>query len=436
MSVGVATRLAVCSGLISGAAKTSNISPEHSRCHWSLFILDRIHGSSFRSVPAISADIALPDMPPSARRPESLVLVPTLSNEPEEPPPADEKDAGISSYTLQLLSTWGRLMSHLKSIRQGVLEDAWTANSVYQQIKAEMSRYETVLPEAHRFKNARFRERDVLDLERHRHYWASWVACQCIYHTLHCTLNHPFLHIARMPGQRRLRSPSFLQHASDQAALHSAWVVLILSSCEEREFEIYDPFVGHLASMIATAEFLLQFSKDETLAAKAASNFDMLRKFVERMAVNHPHLVHVVSLLMLHKTLISLSDHSQASKLSRLARYAASHSLRGRNQPPKVETALLWDLLDYAVSSSPTVDSGELSGDVELNVNTQFLSPVNPDVSRPLVAVGQSGNGVQQAFGTSLWNDTEFEFDMADFANISDLPNMTLPNNNWMSGHL
>ena len=305
MTVGVATRLAVCSGLISGTTNASTISSEHSRCFWSLFILDRIHGSSFRSVPAMSADLSLPDMPPSARRPESLAPVLTSSNDPEEPPVADETDAGISSYTLQLLSIWGRLMSHLKTIRQGVLEDAWTASSVYQQIKAEMSRYETVLPEVHRFKNTRFRERDVLDLERHRHYWASWVSCQCIYHTLHCTLNHPFLHIARIPGQRRLRSPSFLQHASDQAALHSAWVVLILSSCEERDFEIYDPFVGHLASMIATAEFLLQFSKDETLAAKAASNFDMLRNFVERMAVNHPHLVHIVSLIMLRNTLMS-----------------------------------------------------------------------------------------------------------------------------------
>lgn len=101
-----------------------------------------------------------------------------------------------------------------------------------------------------------------------------------------------------------------------------------------------------------------------------------------------------------------------------------------------MEIALLWDLLDYAVSSSPTVESGDTAGDVELNVNTQFLSPVNPDVPRPPLAVNQSQNGAQEAFGTSLWNDTEFEFDMTDFANMSDLPNLTLPNNGWMSGHL
>ncbi|ETI22844.1 hypothetical protein G647_06921 [Cladophialophora carrionii CBS 160.54] len=293
MTVGVAARLAVCSGLMSSTAKGAVVTADHSRCYWSLFILDRMHGSSFRSVPAISTDDAVPEMPPSARRPEYLGL--TSPNDLEEPQAAEQKDAGINSYALQLLSIWGRLMSYLKTISQGVLEDAWTANSMYQQIKAEMSRFETVLPEVHRFKNARFRERDISELERHRHYWASWVFTQCIYHATHCTLNHPFLHIARIRGQRRLRSPSFLQHASDQAALHSAWVVLILSSCEERDFKIYDPFIGHLASMIATAEFLLQFSKDEALAAKSASNFSILRRFVERMATSHPHLQHTVS---------------------------------------------------------------------------------------------------------------------------------------------
>ena len=85
-----------------------------------------------------------------------------------------EKDAGISSYALQLLSIWG-LMSYLKLVRQGMLEDAWSSNSIYQQIKSEMSRLETVLPEAHRFKNSRFHELPLSELEKHRHYWASWI---------------------------------------------------------------------------------------------------------------------------------------------------------------------------------------------------------------------------------------------------------------------
>jgi hypothetical protein len=291
--IGVATRLAICSGLIGNTVKGAALNSEHLRCCWSLFILDRLHGSSFRTLPAIVSADMLPDLPPSVRRPEILGL--TSLSDPEESQVVEEKDDGINSYALRLLSIWGRLMSHLKTVRQGVIEDAWTATSVYQQIKSEMSRFETVLPEVHRFKNTRFRDTDLLELEKHRHYWASWVFTQLVYHSLHCTLNHPFLHISRIPGQKRLRSPSFLQHATDQALLHSAWVVLILSSCEERDFRVYDPFIGHLASMIATAQFLLQFSKDEALAAKASRNFNFLRAFVEKMAAIHSHLLHTVS---------------------------------------------------------------------------------------------------------------------------------------------
>jgi hypothetical protein len=294
IAVGVATRLAVCSGLIDGTGKPVTASPALSRCCWSLYILDRIHGSSFRTLPAISIENTLPEMPPSVPRPELLERV--NSNEPADPQLAVERDAGISSYALQLLSIWGRLMSYLKTIKQGTLEDAWTANSVYQQIKSEMSRLETVLPEVHRYKNSRFHDLTLTDLDNQRRYWASWILTQCIYHTIHCTLNHPFLHIARIPGRKRLRSPSFLQHATDQAVLHSAWVVLLLGLCEGKDFKIFDPFVGHLASMIATAKFFLQFSKDQSLAIKASNDFDMLRSFVKKMASMHTHLIHTVSL--------------------------------------------------------------------------------------------------------------------------------------------
>jgi hypothetical protein len=295
MTAGAATRLAVCSGLMSGTGKGVSTNPEVLRCCWSLFVLDRIHGSSFRSIPALSNEDVLPEMPPSVQRPASLGTA--TSAEAEEYHGTEAKDAGINSYGLRLLSIWGRLMSYLKTIRQGVIEDAWAANSVYQQIKSEMSRFETVLPEVHRFKNTRFRDTSTRELEENRHYWVSWVFEQCIYHTIHCTLNHPFLHIARIPGRKALRSPSFLQHATDQALLHSAWVVLILTSCQERNFAIHDPFVGHLAAVIATAEFLLQFSKDGTLATKAGRNFGILRGFVQTMATEHPHLLHTVSLL-------------------------------------------------------------------------------------------------------------------------------------------
>ncbi|OAP60439.1 hypothetical protein AYL99_05441 [Fonsecaea erecta] len=411
MALGVAVRMAVCSNIMSNTTKNVTPNTDLSRCCWSLFILDRMHGSSFRSLPAISTEEIMPEMPPAAKLPLS-----TLGNRSAEFEVVEEKDAGINSYVLQLLSIWGRLMSYLKTIKQGNLEEAWTANSVYQQIKSEMSRFETVLPEVHRFKNTRFHDRTLSELEEQRGYWAPWILTQCIYHTIHCTLNHPFLHIARIPGRPRLRSPSFLQHATDQAVLHSAWVVLVLRSCDEKNFIIFDPFVGHLASMIATAQFFLQFSKDESLASKAARDFEMLRSYVEKMANTHSHLLHTVS------------------KLARLAQFATSQVDAGSNSPPKVETALLWDLLDYAVSSSPVVDGGDSSDNVELNVNTQFLSPINPDVPLPRTALQNSQE--LSLSGPNMWSDATFEFDMADIANLTDMSALMMQNDPWTGGHL
>lgn len=265
-----------------------------SRCCWSLFILDRIHGSSFRTLPAIPDELTLPEMPPCARQPENPLAISSTADELGDLS-TEETDNGITSYALQLLTIWGRLMSYLRSIRQGNLEDAWAVNSTYHQIKSQMSRFETVFPEVHRFKIARFHERTSLDLSTHRAYWAPWIFTQCVYHSVHCILNHPFLHVARIHGRQKLRSPSFLQHATDQTILHSTWVVHILRLCLERAFVIFDPFIGHLASMIATAEFFLRFSKDESLAAKSSRDFDMLQQFVESMANEYPHLMNTVS---------------------------------------------------------------------------------------------------------------------------------------------
>lgn len=294
MTIGIAARMAICSSLSGHEVRKAANSADLSRCCWSIFILDRIHGSSFRILPAISDETILPETPPCAARPETSVAIANAAHDLGDPATPEEKDDGINSYALQLLSIWGRLMSYLKTIRQGSLEDAWIANSSYQQIKAEMSRLETVFPEAHRFKNARFHDRTTEELTRNRDYWAPWVFAQCIYHTIHCTLNHPFLHVATIHGRQRLRSPSFLQHTVDQAILHSASVVYLVDLCEKNGFQIFDPFVGHLVAIIATAQFFLQFSKDSPLAARAFRDFEKLRQFVGHMADDHGHLVHTV----------------------------------------------------------------------------------------------------------------------------------------------
>ncbi|EXJ80923.1 hypothetical protein A1O3_07211 [Capronia epimyces CBS 606.96] len=419
MAVGIAARLAICANMSrSEMGRSVTRKSDLSRCYWSIFILDRIHGSSFRALQAISDETILPEMPPCAKQPRISLTLQHVLDKAGDSPVVDENDNGINSYALQLLSTWGRLMVYLKTIRKGNLEDAWVANSTYQQLKSEMSRFETVFPEAHRFKYARFHERTPDGLSRDRVYWASWIFTQCLYHTIHCTLNHPFLHVVRIHGRQRLRSPSFLQHATDQAILHSAWVVHVLTLSQERDFTIHDPFIGHMASMVATAQFFLRFSKDDNLAKKASDDFDQLRRFVEDMGQDHPHLQHT------------------HSKLSRLAQLADPYvdSIQAPS-PPKVETALIWDLLDYAVSSSRTISSGG-SDNVELSVNTQFLWPPNQDTSQQFAVDGRASTTAPTAIFTTPWDHPPFEFDMADFSNFPDMSTLTIPGDAWTNGYL
>jgi hypothetical protein len=118
------------------------------------------------------------------------------------------------------------------------------------------------------------------------------------------------------------------------------------------------------------------------------------------------------------------------SKLDQLAQFAESRA--SGSQTPKVRTALLWELLDYAISSSPAVDSGDTSDNVELNVNTQYLQPVDSDAP----VTNAQPTALVDAFDSDIWDNTMFEFDMSDFSNMPELSAMGLPNGAWMSGHL
>ncbi|KAK5052608.1 hypothetical protein LTR84_002473 [Exophiala bonariae] len=413
MTTGIAVRLAISTSILtSGPGRSILKKPDAlQRCCWSLFILDKIYNSSFQTLPAIPEEAVMPDKPVSPPTPhtasdEGLEYQRMLHN-------TGQVDEGVTSYFMQLLSAWGSLMVYLKNIRQGQLEDAWSPNSAYQQIKSLVFRFETVLPEVHRFRNTKFHERNESERSTARNYWAAWISMQMVYHVIQCILHHPFLHLAEIHRKQRLRSPSFLQHATDQAILHSAWVIRILDLCMDHNFAVYDPFVGHLAAMTATVLFFLRFSRDGTLATKAAKDFEVCQRFVDRMADENPHLQHT------------------KSKLTRLAQ-----STTQEIQPPKVETSLLWDLLDYAASSNPSESTGSSSA-VELNVNTQFLSSPQANTPRPNeVFPSQDQAGMEVSMTDfQVWDDASLTFDMVDFSTLPDVTALNMPIS-WSNGHL
>jgi hypothetical protein len=104
-------------------------------------------------------------------------------------------------------------------------------------------------------------------------------------------------------------------------------------------------------------------------------------------------------------------------------------------QPPKVETSLLWDLLDYTASSTPSESTG-VSSAVELNVNTHFLSSPQADTPRPAeVSTSQEQTGMEVSM-TDFWDDPSLAFDLVDFSTLPDVSTLTMPGEFWTNGHL
>lgn len=294
MAVGIGARMINCTNLLSLHASESK-SKDLSRCAWSLFMLDKFHGSSFRTLPAFPNNIMPPATPyPSAPPPTNDPLSGTEIASVRDSVTPDLDDNGINFYCLRLITIWARVMAYLKTIKHGHVEEPWTPNSAYQQIASDMFQLETSFPGSHRFKAVKFYDRSPEELEKDRDYWAPWIFSQIVYHSVRAVSNHPFLHLRRTNGRQRLRSPTFLQHTTDQAILHSSWVARILQMCMEKDFSIFDPFMGYLASVAATIHLFLRFSRDPELVSAASEHFEGCKAFLDVQATQHLQLRYVV----------------------------------------------------------------------------------------------------------------------------------------------
>lgn len=296
MSIGVAARYALCTNFLTMSSRSSGLSSqdEVARCLWSLFYLDRTYGSNFNMMRAMPEATVLPEIPTGISNlgmPSPLV---TGLDDNDDDPLLHIKDAGIGSYVLELVSIWGDLMSHLQQIRYGSHQNAWHPDSAYQKIRVQIFETECILPQKHRFDFVKFGERSSTEIAKFRQYWDHWILSQMLYHGIQATLNHPFLHFFRKNDQQSVRPPSFQQHVIDHSILHSRWIVRLVELCQEKQFQLSDPFVGYLVSVTATVNFFLGFSKDKQLAAKAIENFDKCEDFVGQLAQKWKHLNHTV----------------------------------------------------------------------------------------------------------------------------------------------
>jgi len=97
---------------------------------------------------------------------------------------------------------------------------------------------------------------------------------------------------------------------------------------------------------------------------------------------------------------------------------------------PKVNEGLVWNLLDYAASSSPEDEIREPSDVVEVEVNTQYLSPLD---QRSLHTTQTTSPGVLPPGNMNDWMHDNFSAEMLE---IPDIPGFLLPDAYWTGGQL
>lgn len=296
----LAMDLALSAGLSSEdpRAKSHFQHDERSRCYWSIVLLKNLYGNHTGTVSLIRDD-KTPNIPQSPRAPATIssqmtdaaLEQPDHSNQSNEP-----SDLGIVAYVIELSEIWQKAARYAHRRGKAGGEPPWSTQSDYSQITAELMLSETHLPYKYRFRPARFGDQDPLQLENHRDFWASWLLLQTLYHTVLCLLNHPLLLSLRLRSFRVTMIPEvFLQHTADLTETHIEWILHIVDLCEQKNFELFNPFHAHAVAIVATIYLQQSFSEDSTVRSTNQECFRKCVSFVRRLGRYWPYIEQLVS---------------------------------------------------------------------------------------------------------------------------------------------
>ncbi|PWY93101.1 hypothetical protein BO94DRAFT_359431 [Aspergillus sclerotioniger CBS 115572] len=362
MTIGMTSRLQAFRTLLRNHSSEDGDSMG-SRCHWSVCILENIFCPQLSPRPTSRTT---PEYPPSAPLPPSLPTDPDLSDSETSP-----NDLGINAYYIQLISLWGETALYLHNIRSGYTESPWSPDSTYTKLNYKRNEYEFQLAECHLLRNVAFTKRSRTEILEHHEYWTPWISMQIITHASIAILNHPFIHLVALRGNRNVSQPRFfLQQAVDHALFHSGWVFRLIQACETLTFPIHDPLIAHLVAATATISWIFQFAKDKKIADNAREHLAVAETLLTRMATTWPHISHKL------QTLLSLQ-----STTTTLPTLLTTISF----QP-----TVFWDLLDPEIcpTQPPT---GPTTPGARMRVTTQFVHPLVEDDPPPYLIPSTAG---------------------------------------------
>ncbi|KIW31360.1 uncharacterized protein PV07_03016 [Cladophialophora immunda] len=314
---------------------------ERRRCYWSLLLLRNLYGVSTSTFSFVQ-DERTPRLP---QRPEppagtSSQMTDTALEQADAPNSSNEpSDLGIFAYVVQLSQVWQRAARFAN--RRGNIGTlpAWSPQSEYSQITAELMDLETRLPYKYRFRPSRFLDQDRGQLEKHRDFWASWILLQILYHTILCLLNHPLLLFLRLRNFRVTMVPEvFLQHTADLTETHTEWIVHVLDLCQKNDFPQFDPFLAHCAAIAATVYLQQSFSDDVEVKATKQASFRKCVSFIRDLGSFWPYI------------------NQLADKIENFEKVVSDSFLDSASQRPPdprifIDLSLFWEIIESSFVS-------------------------------------------------------------------------------------
>ncbi|PYH94322.1 hypothetical protein BO71DRAFT_476180 [Aspergillus ellipticus CBS 707.79] len=366
MAIGMASRLESFRHLIEDSS-TPDRDSMSSRCYWSLRILETLLSPQLSTSPVPQPP---PPYPPSVPLPPPILS--TTHHSPSPPSSsASPADLGITAYTIHLTTLWSEITTYLHTLRSGTLETPWSPTSTYSTLTTQLHKFDSSLPESHLLRNVSFTKRTPASLLHHQTYWTSWLLMQFLSHASAAITNHPFIHLVVLRNVHGVsQSRLFLQQAVDQALFHSAWVFRLVCACDELEFPVYDPLIGHVVAATATISWIFRFAGDENVARRGGEQLVICERFLGKMVAVWPHLARKLHLLRSLQSTPSTSPPETTASKGTIITF----------QP-----TLLWDLLDPKLCNTGGSDSITHNPTIprppgaSMRVTTQFVHPLNED---------------------------------------------------------
>ncbi|KAJ5683559.1 hypothetical protein N7462_006724 [Penicillium macrosclerotiorum] len=317
------------------------------RITWAFFMLDRTYNAA-RNYSLCLSDKHFTLLFPS---PADALLTPGSLHE-KSTKIGFKVDQGIMACLLRLYSLWGKATEWVFEPSITCSLPPWQSGSALSILESEWMQFETQFADTHRYMNVDFKRR-AREEPCSRPYLSTWMCVQFLFHSVQCLLHHPFVTMIKLRHMKGNLSATFLQKSFETSLLHSRWIARFIKEMAEVDLQLCDPFLGYLAAIAATIQLEHTGNKNPQIALLVNNEYRVLVDFITGLSShwnNMGVLVHRVNeLASRHQNYGSLF-YNQDGFSGALSKMPTPSNM------PRMSTqdeALMWDILDFASSSSP-----------------------------------------------------------------------------------